>query len=889
VSPLADALLQHLHGLMLEISLIPGEGEIEQLRRAVDVGRLTVLHRALEADDRVSFILARENALLDLYEQTGEISLLESAISFCRVRVTLYSGSEASEQVRACKTLAWALYTFWEANAMRHTDTVDEAIAVGQRLLESLPSDDPGRADACTRLAEALWGRYQLAHELPFLERIIKLEREVLKLRASTSTEEGASFANLCHSLHRWYAETGDTDILREATELGRQAVALCPRDDAARALCCSNAATALRMTFEASSEVEMLSEAIELDREALLMRPAGDPDRPLSCTGLGNSLWNQFQLNGNVDLLDEALMLHREALELQPQGHPLHAESCHNLGNTLSTLYQRNGEMQCLDEAIELARKTRQTLRGSLWLAELLPFCLWLRFEQTGDMNSLHEAINTSRDILRACPSAYFRRASLCGNLSNWLWALYGQNQDLLVLDEAIQLGREAVELSGTYHSEYPRFCSNLGTFLRDRFDRTHDSVTLDQALQSDENATRILDRSHSEYPRACNNLARSLIRFYRRTGDLVHLEEAYRQHHDAKDTSPVTEPERIFALCGLVKIHLTQGTPFYDPLAAIELLEDTLDITAHRQDRLVKTIIKAIAHIDIYELPQSQMLRLLHIFRVVITKYLPLLANFLVDPEWRLRALVVGNTLASAAFACAIRAEDPTSGVELLERTRDVFWLQALTLRDPEVRELPSEMASEIGRLFRAVSTASATLGVALEGKSRSALSNRDTLHRQHRELQQAITQAQAISGFERFMQGPSFAHIIHGLTDTTVVCLAADSRSGHALLVSSSLDGPVYIQLPGVNVESLRDFSLLIRNYDLRVRLSRQDENYRDDRGIRIDRDRRKIATPLEKVLASMWNLVVKPIIDRLGLKVSFDHPSHENTDTTSADGR
>jgi tetratricopeptide (TPR) repeat protein len=103
-----------------------------------------------------------------------------------------------------------------------------------------------------------------------------------------------------------------------------------------------------------------------------------------------------------------------------------------------------------------------------------------------------------------------------------------------------------------------------------------------------------------------------------------------------------------------------------------------------------------------------------------------LPRLAMLGLDLQSRQHALTSNSDgLARDAAACAVRAGQYDSAVELLEEGRAVFWSQALALRTPmaDLRDVAPELEQRLRRISFALE----------QGSLRDASRNLLTIHRQ------------------------------------------------------------------------------------------------------------------------------------------------------------
>ena len=102
-----------------------------------------------------------------------------------------------------------------------------------------------------------------------------------------------------------------------------------------------SNLASALRTLFSYTGQLDLLEEAVNLLRQAVA---SAAPDRAAMLSNLAVALLDLFSRSGDVDALDEAVSLLREALASSPPGHPDAGAMLSNLGVALSRRFERLG-----------------------------------------------------------------------------------------------------------------------------------------------------------------------------------------------------------------------------------------------------------------------------------------------------------------------------------------------------------------------------------------------------------------------------------------------------------------------------------------------------------------------------------------------------------------
>jgi tetratricopeptide (TPR) repeat protein len=557
----------------------------------------------------------------------------------------------------------------------------------GQAIHEVALEENANRYRQCIYRVVSLIDQPCAMFDVEHLDEAIGLGVEALVFSRGDAYRIGACL-KLASSLLHLYDHHGDDHSRNRAWDkamsLKREALALCPQEHPDRAMFCRSLAGSLMTHYERSGDDCYLDESMTLDHESLDLCPPGHPDRDASCGSLARSLLRHYTRTRDNTFLDDVIDLEREALELRPQGHPDHAASCGNLAIPLSERYDRTGDAGLLDEAIRLQREALAFHpRGHPNRAiacQNLAVSLRKSSERMGDNRFLDEAINLQREALAIYPQGHPDRAQSCSGLANLLSIRYLRTGDSRVLDEEIDLGREALALYPQRHPKHARSCSNLATSLNKRYTRTHNEALLDEIL--------ILTQK-------------------------------------AQTSAPVHS--RWAHLCNLSWLHLKQTSTAYDVKKAIQCLSEILD---HELDHIFSAVGEMshiLHHIWDHE-AENNYPELVNIYQRLI-KLLLLLANSALEVQPQLQALKGYSRIGSDAFVNAALAEKPAIGLELLESAQGVIWSQGVHRQDPQMQDVPEQLAKELEDHLQAL-----TMRLDLKSDDviqQSALTPQDLLH--------------------------------------------------------------------------------------------------------------------------------------------------------------
>jgi Tetratricopeptide repeat len=187
-------------------------------------------------------------------------------------------------------------------------------------------------------------------------------------------------------------------------------------------------------------------------------------------------------------------------------------------------------------------------------------------RFEQTGSMNDLEEAISMHREShspSHASSRSFSVTQQPC-NCSSQSFLKDGLDADL---KEVIVMHRESLSLRSILHSGHSNSLSNLGLALRDRFKETRSMTDLEEAISMHVPASYTFYVTHQP----CN---RSSGSFWK--GSMTDLEEAIAIHHPSIPC-PVIQIDLSHLTCPsvlhLIPIVLCHSTTLSELLSGIIL----------------------------------------------------------------------------------------------------------------------------------------------------------------------------------------------------------------------------------------------------------------------------------------------------------------------------
>ncbi|MFI5828573.1 CHAT domain-containing protein [Streptomyces sp. NPDC051578] len=248
---------------------------------------------------------------------------------------------------------------------------------------------------------------------------------------------------------------------------------------------------------------------------------------------------------------------LARRIVRTLPEEHPNHVVCLFVLFNALSTRFERSGDLDDLEEAVRVARAGVQDTREgqperALCLGNL-GLILQSRFKRTGDLKDIDEAVEANRAAVRATTDAHPQRAICLSNLCVTLLDRFNRSGDLRDVDEAVEAGRASVRATPDSHPNQAAHLSALGSALRFRFQGTGSLADADEAVDLGRSAVRVTPDDHPQRAERLVHLGASLRMRFDRTGTLADLDDAVDLGRAALRLTPDDHPSRVTYLSEL------------------------------------------------------------------------------------------------------------------------------------------------------------------------------------------------------------------------------------------------------------------------------------------------------------------------------------------------
>ncbi|MEU5695562.1 CHAT domain-containing protein [Actinosynnema sp. NPDC020468] len=364
-------------------------------------------------------------ALVEWYEERGDLDALEAAVRVYRAAVVAADGSGNARCLRGLHTALVAL----------GRETGDPAVArevdaVARSLAAAGPEEEPPAESEAMHLVE------------------------------------------LSGTLRAEFTRNGDEAVITESITAARAAVEAAA-DDEERGLALTNLAASLETRHEYLQDDEALRESVDVGRAAI----AADPEALPAIANQALFLRELFLRTNDVALLEESLAAHARVLRATSEDDPSLESRLTNAANTLRVLYRWTEDPSpVLDAVAALEEGTGGVATFAAGLVDLV--------DRTGDEEVLRVAIALCRSALAAVAADDPVRGDLWYSLSGALHHLAWRDQDPDVAHEAVETARDAVGIGSEDGVALARRLTHLGFVLRHAFATTHEPALLGEAL---------------------------------------------------------------------------------------------------------------------------------------------------------------------------------------------------------------------------------------------------------------------------------------------------------------------------------------------------------------------------------------------------------------------
>ncbi|KAF8123155.1 CHAT domain-containing protein [Boletus edulis] len=864
----------HLHNLGNSfIARFERLGELSDLEDGISTHRDAVRFTPDGHPDKPSRLSNLGNSFRVRFERLGELSDLGDAISTHKDAVHLTPDGHPYKPSHL-HNLGNSFIARFEC--LGELSDLEDATSKHREAVHLTPDGHPHKPSHLHNLGNSFMARFERLGELSDLEDAISTLREAVDLTPDGHPDKPSRLSNLGNSFRVRFERLGELSDLGDAISTHREAVHLTPHGHPRKPSHLHNLGNSFIARFERLGELSNLEDGISTHRDAVHLTPNGHPDKLSRLSNLGNSFRARFERLGELRDLEDAISTHRDAVHLTPDGHPHKPSHLHNLGSSFITRFQRLGELSDLEDGISTHRDAVQlTPHGHPDKPSRLSNLgnsFRARFERLGELRDLEDAISTHRDAVHLTPDGHPHKPSRLSNLGNSFITRFERLGELRDLEDAISTHRDAIDLTPHGHPDKPSRLNNLGNSFRARFERLGELRDLEDAISTHRDAVHLTPHGHPDTPSGLSNLGNSFITRFERLGELRDLEDAISTHRDAIDLTPHGHPDKPSRLSNL-------GNSFrarFEHLKELSDLENAIPLYSHSASVPIGPISVRFHASRNWILCARRMHHpsLLHAYSIAIN-LLPQLAWIGLSLTHRYAELKRGADVVREAAAAALDSGFPELAVEWLEQGRSIVWGELLQLRGSY--EQLSSAHPDHARRFRELATALDDAGATRE-KSLSTLESTDDAMQcttqtfqqeanRHRTLaierDKLLQDIRRLPDFERFLLPKDFSQLRASAHSGPVVMLNAAETRCDALILLYGVDHVIHVPLPNFTFQRSVDLQNMLGTLVGDARAPPFD-----------DRETTRGAGSWETFLSTLFNGVIKPVLDALAFSTVGD---------------
>ncbi|KAI0083320.1 CHAT domain-containing protein [Irpex rosettiformis] len=860
-------------------------GDLDALEASIQCLRLAMGATEDDHPEKVAIINNLGVALNTRFKCVGERQDLEEVISLEQLANAL-TPHDSPDRPSRLSNLAASIFSRFQREG--RAEDLEEAIRLWTHAVELIPDGHVHKPRLLNNLGSSHGTRFEQLGNLADLESAIALHARAVELTPDGHPHKPSRLNNSGNSHQTRFEQLGKLEDLESAIALHARAVDLTPAGHPEKPSRLSNSGNSHQIRFEQLGELEDLESAIALHARAVDLTPDGHPDKPSLFNSLGSSHQTRFRQLGKLEDLESAIALHARAVELTPNGHPDKPSRLSNSGNSHQIRFEQLGKLEDLESAISLhAHAVDLTPDGHPDKPSRLNnsgSSLKTRFERLGLIEDLESTIKLFTRAAELTPDDHPSKPGWLNNLASSLARRYERTRDLKDLETAIAHQSRAVDLTPDSHREKPSRLNNLGTKLQMKFEQLGSLDDLGHAIMHLTNAVSLAPEGHPNKPGWLHNLSNSLQVRFNEAGNVPDLEEAFRCSTCSVDLLPKNHAARAPMLRLLGGLFVTRlRSPFAQADDATRAIEVFLEAMQHPNSHPLERFQACRQYTvllsefpDLFTTPPRITLLDAYKYALGLIPQCIWMGNN-VRGRYTSKELPVIGAVVNDGVTAAISAGEYGLALEWLETGRAVVWSQVLQLRTPldDLRQLHPQLGDDLYHVSQVLQHAATSPYSSLPSstesrKTQPSLEDQaQSSHTYALEYEKLITQIRELDGFEDFLLPKTLSQLTDACVSGPVVVINVHESRSDALILHGA-GNVVHVPLPDLSLFRATDVQNEL--WDLLrakrfLNRSRCEMPHRDEHG--EDRGGRVTAMDppdmMRKILADLWNWMVKPIVD------------------------
>ncbi|KAJ3579709.1 hypothetical protein NPX13_g858 [Xylaria arbuscula] len=774
--------------------------------------------------------------LMILYSNTKEIAFLDKALRSYQKALQNAPRNDSKLQQRLFQNIGSAYRVRF--NSKGTIEDLDNAIQYLQQALGTSPLDDPeflsGQHD---ELGDTFKTRYEKLGTIADLEDSVKHFQSAINATPEGHEELSPRLMNLGSMFGNRYLRLGDLADIEKSLSFNQRSLKATAADSPIRAALLQNIGRGYHDRYLNTAVMSDLSDAIIFYKEALNTTPEEDSKQPNRLQALGSGFGDRYQRTGNIDDIEEAIRLFADALRKTPKNHPELSFRLQNLSAALATRYGRKGVMGDLDHATTLSRlaveKETNPVGDMFWSRRLetLAIVYQKRYVSTGAIQNLDHSIHYYQEVLNNTPADDPNRPFYLHCVGNSYADRYHRTWELVDLEQSIRYSRDALNLTPIGHAERPKRLHNLAGQYNFKYQQCGSIPDQEQSFRLAHEALELLPSDHLDRRELLTFLGHIYRDRYENKGEVVDIEQSIQYCHEALKLIPLDHPQ----LGGLFDSLAASYYAKYRTVGGDELLEQSIQLyrrvldypasSARTRIGAASFLLEAYSDASNWAEAHQAAVKALSLVQLLVPRY-----QERGDKQYHLSRV---SGLASDAAAVSLNAgQSPYEAIRLLEQGRGIITGSVQDIR-ADISDLLEQHPKYSTKLlaFREI----------LDHPQLTMISEHalDSRYKAARDFEKIVEEVRQLSGFERFLLGPSEDEI-----------KAAVPSGGYIVVI---------------NVSQYRCDALIIERGQIQI-VRLPDLRLSD---IQDHAPQKKGMEKLES-LQWLWRTVARPIFDAIGLE-------------------
>ncbi|CAE7092959.1 unnamed protein product [Rhizoctonia solani] len=611
------------------------------------------------------------------------------------------------------------------------------------------------------------------------------------------------------------------------------------------------NLGVAYGTRFQFMGEIDDLENAIKYLHRALTKTPNDDPHFSHWLTLLGTAHYYRFGYLGEPSDIDKSNEYRSRALSSIQEDHPDVLRLLSEVGESYSAQFQRLGELHDLDGAIKhksrLLDLTPEAGSGlSCQLADLGEHYI-SRYRRLDQLDDLKKGLEHQSRALKLAPDDDPDLSAALATSYIYLFQRLGKQE---AFEKVIEHMSYALSQTNDDHPMLPTRLANLGSAYVCRFEHMKEPDDIRKAVEHICRAISLASDAEPELPCWHFNLALTYTRRFEHSGEIYDFEKVIEHHSRAIALTPDDEPE-------LARRHYVLGKSFFDqyqrtgdPLQ----LNNSLDSFRRASDPstgVSRTKFQcAILWASLASKHSCLNSSCIEAYRATVA-LLPHVIWLSDTPEQQDQDIALAKSTAKRAAAAAIRSLDYNLALEWLEHARCVVWSQNLMLRSPldQLHSSHPDLAARLQEVAKRLQDSS---------HESPASSSKDRRH-MAKQYNRLLVQARSLPGFEDFLRPMRANRLVRAAKNGPIVVINCYKDSCDALVILPGKDDIAHINLPNFSEEKAAHVYSELEESIQRYDSDKSEVEFLQELGTIDD---------ISGVLLTLWNDIVKPVLDFLG---------------------